>query len=77
MLVVIVIVLRFDVAVLEVFVPMNDAAHARRFWVWRRSLSVILHRDERGGTVSVVGGEAEGKDSSSRSDCLNQKMDVS
>jgi hypothetical protein len=31
MLVVIVIILRFDVAVLEVFVLMDDAAHARRF----------------------------------------------
>jgi hypothetical protein len=29
MLVIIVIVLRLDVAVLEVFVPMDDAAHAR------------------------------------------------
>ena len=31
MLVIIVIVLRLDVAVLEVFVLMNGAAHARRF----------------------------------------------
>ena len=38
MLVVIVIVLRLDVAVLGVFVLIDDAAHARRFWGLRGRL---------------------------------------
>ena len=30
---------------------------------------MILSRDERGGTVGAGGGEIEGEESSSRSDC--------
>ena len=55
---------------------MDDAGQARRFLGLGGSLSVILNRDERGGTVGAGGGCAEGEESSSRSDCLNQMMDV-
>ena len=68
MLVVIVIVLRFDVAVLEAFVFVDDSTHARRFLGLGGSLSVTLSpsRDERDGTVGAGGGEAEGEESSDR-----------
>jgi hypothetical protein len=37
------------------------------------SLSVILSRDEREGVVGAGGGETEGEESSSRSDCCYKK----
>ena len=76
MLVIIVTVLRFDVAVLKSLSLWTTRRKRGGFWVWGGSLSVILSRDERGGTVGAGGGCAEGEESSSRSDCLNQMMDV-
>ena len=70
MLVVIVVILRLDVAV-----PMDDSTDARRFLgLGGKALSVILSlsRDEQVGTVDAGGGEAEGEESLSRSDYLNQ-----
>jgi hypothetical protein len=36
------------------------------------SLSVILSRDEREGVDGAGGGDADGEESSSRSDCRNK-----
>ena len=69
MLVVIVIILRLDVAI-----PLDDSTDARQFWVWGRSIERDLESESRqaDGTVGAGGGEAEGEMSLSRFDYLNQ-----